>query len=197
MLLSIDIEIMQLLLMTQESINHVNSGSVTPADIKQNNSKLQQAKKRLTELIELYESGKLETIKRQDAPLSIKLIPHTERIQIEKAQLAKDQKLRKLEKMMEQQPDGEEDENEDSISFEHDAGEIDELENYPPTSCYFECIFGLKEMYLYRGVFSCYLQKYADAVADFRKLQSSEPFQEDESMGRISFSNLSENSAYG
>ena len=64
MLLSIDIEIMQLLLGTQESINIVNSGSVTPADIKQNNSKLQQAKKRLTELIELYESGKLETIKR-------------------------------------------------------------------------------------------------------------------------------------
>jgi len=36
-------------------------------------------------LIELYESGQLETIKRQDAPLSIKLIPNSDRIQIEKA----------------------------------------------------------------------------------------------------------------
>ena len=59
--------------------------------------------------------------------------------------------------MLDQPAEGEDEENEDSISFEHDAGEIDDLESYPPTSCYFECIFGLKEMYLYRGVLSAYL----------------------------------------
>ena len=53
-----------------------------------------------------------------------------------------------------------EDDCEDSISFEHDAGELEEIENLPTVSCYFECIFGLKEMYLYRGVISAYLLKY-------------------------------------
>lgn len=38
----------------------------------------------LANLIKLYESGKMEGIKMQDAPLSIKLIPTSERIIIEK-----------------------------------------------------------------------------------------------------------------
>lgn len=40
--------------------------------------------KALTNLIKLYESGKMEGIKMQDAPLSIKLIPASERIMIER-----------------------------------------------------------------------------------------------------------------
>lgn len=67
--------------------------------------------------------------------------------------------------------DEEAEEVDDSISFEHDAGELDELDSFPNVSCYFECIFGLKEMYLYRGVICAYLQKYQEAVSDFQKLQ--------------------------
>jgi hypothetical protein len=85
---------------------------------------LQSARKTFTNLIKLYESGKLETIKKQDAPLSIKLIPNSDRIQIEKAQLAKDLKLTKLERMM----DDEDSNQDESISFEHDAGELEDLE---------------------------------------------------------------------
>ena len=75
---------------------------------------------------------------------------------------------------MDQNPDApdehESEEQEDSISFENDAGELDDLEQYPTVSCYFECIFGLKEMYLYRGVLNAYLHKFSEAVSDFNKL---------------------------
>lgn len=74
----------------QESIAALHQSNVTPADVKNSERALQAGRKQLTELINLYESGKLEQIKRQDAPLSIKLIPNSDRIQIEKAQLAKD-----------------------------------------------------------------------------------------------------------
>lgn len=63
-----------------------------------------------------------------------------------------------------QDDDGQQD---DSISFEHDAGELEELEGLATVSCYFECVFGLKEMYLYRGVINTYLQKYPEAISDF------------------------------
>lgn len=73
--------------------------------------------------------------------------------------------------MMDQNPDApdehESDEQEDSISFEHDAGEMEELDTFSTVSCYFECIFGLKEMYLYRGVINAYLHKFQDACQDF------------------------------
>ena len=58
-----------------------------------------------------------------------------------------------------------------SISFEHDAGELEELEQHPIVNCYFECIFGLKEMYLLRGVILTYLSQYMEAIKDFNKLQ--------------------------
>lgn len=45
----------------------------------------------------MFESGKLSKLKRQDAPLSIKIIPSNERIKIEKAQVAKEIKLARLE----------------------------------------------------------------------------------------------------
>jgi hypothetical protein len=38
----------------------------------------------LSEMIKLYESGKLDKIKMKDAPLSIDLIPNSDRISIEK-----------------------------------------------------------------------------------------------------------------
>ena len=79
-----------MLVLVQDSIQAVNSANVTPADVKNSERSLQNIKKKFTELIDLYESGQLETIKKQDAPLSIKLIPNSDRIQIEKAQLAKD-----------------------------------------------------------------------------------------------------------
>lgn len=75
---------------------------------------------------------------------------------------------------------GEEDSNQDeSISFEHDAGELEDLEQLSTVSCYFECIFGLKEMYIYRAVINAYLRKYQEAIDDFGKLvgpTSSEQF---------------------
>ena len=69
-----------MLILVQDSITAVNSEEVTPADVKKSEKSLLTIKKQMTELIELYESGQLETIKRQDAPLSIKLIPNSDRI---------------------------------------------------------------------------------------------------------------------
>lgn len=37
-------------------------------------------------------------------------------------------------------------------------------------SPYFECIFGLKELYVYRGVLNAYSGKYREAIADFSQL---------------------------
>jgi hypothetical protein len=69
-----------MLILVKDSITAVNSEEVTPADVKKSEKSLLTIKKQMTELIELYESGQLETIKRQDAPLSIKLIPNSDRI---------------------------------------------------------------------------------------------------------------------
>jgi len=88
------------------------------------------------------------------------LIPNLDRIKIEKAHIAKEQKLRQLE-----QPELNEDSQ--SISFENDAGDIGELESYPLTNKYFESVFCLTDLYLYRGVCLFYLQRYADAIKDF------------------------------
>lgn len=55
--------------------------------------------------------------------MSIKLIPNPERVQIEKAQIAKDIKLMKLDKLYDSDLSG----NSKSISFEHDAGDLDDL----------------------------------------------------------------------
>lgn len=85
MLLNIDQQILDLLIQIKEAIESLHQPGLQPADIKNSDKKLQNARKQLTELIALYESGKLETIKRQDAPLSIKLIPNSDRISIEKA----------------------------------------------------------------------------------------------------------------
>lgn len=93
--------------------------------------------------------------------------------------------------------EGEQSEAEDSISFEHDAGEMEELESLPTVSCYFECIFGLKEMYLYRGIISAYLLKYADAISDFQKLQFPgqviDSFSKSQSLAQLSLSVQSDN----
>ena len=90
--------------------------------------------------------------------MSIKLIPNSERIYIEKAQIAKEIKLAKLEKMMDGNAgDDDEDDANVSISFDNDAGELDELEFLPTVSQYFECIFGLKDLYMYRAVILVYL----------------------------------------
>lgn len=47
----------------------------------------------MEEIIKLYESGKLKSIKMQDAPLSIKLIPNTDRLQIEKELIERDPRI--------------------------------------------------------------------------------------------------------
>ena len=44
-----------------------------------------------------------------------------------------------------------------SISFDNDAGDISEIGNYPLTNKYYENIFSLTDLYLYRGVTSFYL----------------------------------------
>jgi hypothetical protein len=65
-------------------------------------------------------------LKRQDAPLSIKIIPNNDRVKIEKAQVAKEIKLARLE--MEEPQD---DDDYQSISFDNDAGELEELDGLP------------------------------------------------------------------
>ena len=88
----------------------------------------------LSEVIKLYESGKLDKIKMKDAPLSIDLIPNSDRILIEK-QLVKALKGGKKVK----------------------REDVKELYSLPIVSLYYECIFGLKDMYLYRAVAKFYL----------------------------------------
>jgi tetratricopeptide (TPR) repeat protein len=88
------------------------------------------------------------------------LIPNLERIKIEKAQTAKEVKLKQLEQT---EPNADT----QSISFDNDAGEISELGNYPLTNKYFESVFSLTDLYLYRGVSLFYLQRYAEAIKDF------------------------------
>ncbi len=80
---------------------------LTAADVKSCDHLLNTAVKHFTELIKVFESGKLGKLKRQDAPLSIKIIPSSERVKIEKAQVAKEIKLARLE-----MEEGEEDEEE-------------------------------------------------------------------------------------
>jgi hypothetical protein len=55
-------------------------------------------------LIKLYESGKIRSIKKQDAPLSIKLIPNSERVQIEQSLVLKELNLAKLEQLLDGNP---------------------------------------------------------------------------------------------
>lgn len=99
---------------------------------------------------------------------------------IEKAAIAKEIKLAKLEKLMGGGGQSDSDDggaqDDDSISFEHDAGEIDEIDALPSVSKYFECIFGLKELYVYRGVFYAYRGQYAQAVKDLTKLLDKQLF---------------------
>lgn len=126
MLLNVDLQVSELISVLQSSSE---------------NDLLGKVKTTLTDLISLYESGKLSGIKKQDAPLSIKLIPNSDRIQFEKNIVCKEVR--------------------DSTSFQSDPsfttpGNIKEIEGLPITSKYYECIYGLREMYLYRGVCNIY-----------------------------------------
>ena len=66
----------------------------------------------------------------------------------------------------------------ESISFDHDAGEIEDLDALPQVGYYQENIISLKELYLYRALAYIYLQKFTEAIADFnfiRKLDEVDP----------------------
>lgn len=145
--------------------------NLTGADVKNCDSLLQTSVKHFTELIKMFESGKLSKLKRQDAPLSIKIIPSNERIKIEKAQVAKEIKLARLEM---DSPQEEDDDDQQSLSFDHDAGELEDLEGLPQVGYYFENIFGLKEFYLYRAVTFIQLKKFTEAISDFNSLRKLE-----------------------
>jgi len=93
----------------------------------------------------LFESGKLENIKRKDAPLSISLVPNSERTAIEKQLVEQISNPR--------------------IKVSKDITK--ELHLLPIVQRYYESIYGLKELYLYRGVIRAYLGKYSDAIQDF------------------------------
>lgn len=80
----------------------------------------------------------------KDAPLSIYLIPNSDRIVIEK-------------QLVESLNGGK------KVSKE----DIKEMNSLPIVSRYYECIFGLKDMYLFRGVAQCNLGKYQEAIQDF------------------------------
>lgn len=63
----------------------LGEGDLTASDVKNCDTLLNNSIKHFSELIKVFESGKLSKLKRQDAPLSIKIIPSSERIKIEKA----------------------------------------------------------------------------------------------------------------
>lgn len=77
-------------------------------------------------------------------------------MKIEKAQVAKEIKLARLE--MEEPP---EEEDQQSISFDHDAGELEDLEGLTQVGYYFENMFSLKDLYLYRAISYVYLKKFS------------------------------------
>ena len=106
----------------------------------------------LGDLIKLFRSGKLKNIKRKDAPLSISLVPNSERIAIEKQLVEQISNPRiKVGKEI-----------------------TKELHQLPIVLRYYESIYGLKDLYLYRGVIRSYLGKYSDAIQDFISYESCE-----------------------
>jgi hypothetical protein len=57
---------------------------------------MQVGVKLFNEMVKIFESNKMEEFKRKDSTLCIKLIPCIDRIKIEKAQVARDRYLKKL-----------------------------------------------------------------------------------------------------
>lgn len=85
MLVNIDLQILELIGSAQESIAVLSKNDSSQQDILNSEKTLNSVIKSFSDLIKIYESGKLEKIKKQDAPLSIKLIPNNDRVKIEKA----------------------------------------------------------------------------------------------------------------
>jgi hypothetical protein len=77
---------------------------LTAVQTQQSEESLKGLIKSVTDLIKLYESGKIRSIKKQDAPLSIKLIPNSERVQIEQSLVLKELNLAKLEQLLDGNP---------------------------------------------------------------------------------------------
>ncbi len=77
---------------------------MTAVQTQQSEESLKGLIKSVTDLIKLYESGKIRSIKKQDAPLSIKLIPNSERVQIEQSLVLKELNLAKLEQLLDGNP---------------------------------------------------------------------------------------------
>jgi hypothetical protein len=78
---------------------------------------------------------------------------------------------------MEEPPD---EEDQQSISFDHGAGELEDLEGLMQVGYYYENIFSLKELYLYRAIAYIYLKKFSEAITDFnvtRKFEDKDPAQ--------------------
>ena len=88
----------------------------------------------MNELIKLAMSGKLENIKQRDASLSVKIIPNADRITIEKT-IA----LNELYKQDKEAP-------------KKRKNQKSEIEQYEITQKYYESIFELKDLILYRAV---------------------------------------------
>ena len=84
-LLKYDLLVLEQISVLIDCSKKLSEESLTTADVKNCDSLLQAAVKHFTELIKFFESGKLSKLKRKDAPLSIKIIPSTERVKIEKA----------------------------------------------------------------------------------------------------------------
>ena len=84
-LLKYDLLVLEQISILIDCSKKLSEESLTTADVKNCDSLLQAAVKHFTELIKFFESVKPSKLKRQDAPLSIKIIPSTERVKIEKA----------------------------------------------------------------------------------------------------------------
>jgi hypothetical protein len=115
----------------------------------------------MQDLLKTYNSGKILKLKVKDAPLNLQLIPNVERIKLEKIQVAKDIQNAKQQHMEKAGEEPAELEGFPSISVDDDEPcNLSDLKKLDSISYYYENIFTLEDMQLYKGVFLFYAGRY-------------------------------------
>jgi hypothetical protein len=113
--------------------------------------------------IALYEGQKISEIKKKDAQLNIQIIPNVKRIKLEKVAVAHELHMN----LQGQSPELQF--NED-LSVHHSV-DLEKLESMTHYSYYYENVFSLEDLYLFRAVYHFYLGDYEAALADFGHCQ--------------------------
>jgi hypothetical protein len=125
----------------------------------------------MSELIKTYTNGSILKFKVKESPLNLQLIPNVERIKIEKIQVAKDiaEAKASAESKIGCQEDMDELDAFPSISVDDDEPcDLSQLKSIDKLNYYYENIFTIEDMQLYRGVFLFYVGRYTDAITDFQ-----------------------------